>query len=63
MVHITLLKKSLSQVFSCEFSEISKNAFLAEHLATTACEVKFGDTPYLLSGYVSLHLLQYQKFC
>ena len=32
----TLLKKSLAQVFSCEFCEISKNTFLTEHLWMTA---------------------------
>ena len=29
-------KKTLTQVFSCEFCEIFKNTFLAEHLRTTA---------------------------
>ena len=32
----TLLKKRLLQVFSCEFSETSKNTFFTEHLWTTA---------------------------
>ena len=32
----TLLKKTLAQVFSCEFSEISKNTFFTEHVWTTA---------------------------
>ena len=34
----TLLKKkrTLTQVLSCEFCEISKNTFSAEHLRTTA---------------------------
>ena len=33
----TLLKKEAhAQVFSCEFCEISKNPFFAEHLWTTA---------------------------
>ena len=33
----TLLKKEAhAQVFSCEFCEISKNTFFAEHLGTTA---------------------------
>ena len=31
-----LLKKILAQVFSCEFCELSKNAFFTEHLRTTA---------------------------
>ena len=31
-------KETLAQVFSCEFSEISKNTFSTEHLWTTACE-------------------------
>ena len=29
-------KEALAQVFSCEFSEISKNTFFKEHLRTTA---------------------------
>ena len=37
-------KKTLAQVFSCEFCEISKNAFLTENLWTTASEDKFGET-------------------
>ena len=31
----TLLKKVLTQVFSCEFCEISKNTFFTEHIWTT----------------------------
>ena len=35
----TLLKKeTVAQVFSCEFYEISKNTFFAEHLWTIASE-------------------------
>ena len=30
------IKKSLAQVFSCEFWEISKNTFFTEHFQTTA---------------------------
>ena len=30
------LKKSLAQLFSCEFCKISKNTFFTEHLRTTA---------------------------
>ena len=29
-------KETLAQVFSCEFCEISKNTFFAEHLRKTA---------------------------
>ena len=29
-------KETLTQVFSCEFCEISKNTFFTEHLRTTA---------------------------
>ena len=32
----TLLKKRLSQVFSCEFFEITKNTFSTEHFRATA---------------------------
>ena len=31
-------KETLAQVFSCEFSEISRNNFCTEHLRTTAFE-------------------------
>ena len=34
----TLNKESLTQLFSCEFCEISKNTFFMEHLQTTASE-------------------------
>ena len=34
----TLFKKTLAQVFSCEFCELSKNAFFKEHLWTTASD-------------------------
>ena len=35
----TLLKKeALTQVFSCEFCEISKNTLFTEHMRTTASE-------------------------
>ena len=33
-------KESLSQVFPCEFCEISKDTFLIEHLGTTAKIIK-----------------------
>ena len=33
-------KETLAQVFSCEFSEISKNTFFVEHLWATASEYK-----------------------
>ena len=33
---LTLLKKRLAQVFSCEFCKISKNTFFIEHLRVTA---------------------------
>ena len=34
-------KGTLAQVFSCEFSEISKNTFFTEHLQTTASAFSF----------------------
>ena len=34
-------KKTLAQVFSCEFCEISKNTFFTEHLRTTASDSSF----------------------
>ena len=33
-------KETLAQVFSCEFYEISKNTFLAEHLWTTVFVIR-----------------------
>ena len=38
---LTLSKKRLAQVFSCEFCEISQNTFSAEHFRTTASLVLF----------------------
>ena len=35
-----LKKKTLAQVFSCEFCEISKNTFFTEHLWTTPSECR-----------------------
>ena len=35
----TLLKRSLAQVFSCEYCETSKNTFFTKHLWTTASKV------------------------
>ena len=35
-VNLFIKKKTLPQVFSCEFSEISKNTFLMEHFRETA---------------------------
>ena len=34
----TLLRKTLAQVFSCEFCEIFKNTFSTEHIQMTASE-------------------------
>ena len=34
----TLFKKTLAQVFSCEFCELSKNVFFKEHLRTTVSD-------------------------
>ena len=33
-------KETLTQVFSCEFCEISKNTFFTEHLRATASEME-----------------------
>ena len=33
---VAIKKETLAQLFSCEFCEISKNAFFTEHLRTTA---------------------------
>ena len=35
-IHKKTLVPTLAQVFSCEFCEISKNTFLAEHVGTSA---------------------------
>ena len=36
-------KETLAQVFSCEFSKISKNTFFTEHLRTTASAFSFSE--------------------
>ena len=36
-------KETLARVFSCEFSEISKNTFFTEHLRTTASAFSFSE--------------------
>ena len=38
VVGLFFKKETLAQVFSCEFSEISKNTFFTEHLWTIASE-------------------------
>ena len=37
-------KETMAQVFSCEFCEISKNAFFTEHLRATASVTRTGIT-------------------
>ena len=41
-------KDTLTQVFSCEFCEISKNAFSTEHLWTTASELTLEKGGYVI---------------
>ena len=48
----TLFKKSLAQVFSCEFSEISKNTFFPEHLRTTTSEPCPTFSPSAINDWV-----------
>ena len=36
-------------MFSCEYSEISKNTYLEEHLRTGACELTLGSNCLRLS--------------
>ena len=36
-------KKTLAQVFSCEFGKISTNTFFTEHLRTTASAFSFSE--------------------
>ena len=55
---VTLLKKTLAQVFFCEFCEIFKNTFFPKHLWATASgdRVKINvvivmDSRFLLSKY------------
>ena len=49
-------KKTLAQVFSCEFCEISKNTFLTEHLWTTASKAS-----HLNNNKDSSHDKRYKK--
>ena len=51
-------------MFSCEFCEISKNTFHAEHLRTTASangkkSVKFGETKSTLNKVSQLSALSF----
>ena len=48
----TLLKKTLAQVFSCDFCEISNNTFFTEHLWIT------GSGPYFLLTTLKFRVLQ-----
>ena len=41
-------KRSLEQVFSCKFCEISKNTFFTEHLRTTASGKTFSFIDYTI---------------
>ena len=45
----TLLKQTPTLMFSCEYSEISKNTYLEEHLRTAACELTLGSNCLRLS--------------
>ena len=58
-------KETLAQVFSCEFCEISKNQFFAEHLWTTVsacrCSSRYSQTLYGYMGCL-LHLLMFDVF-
>ena len=40
VVGLFLLKKTVAQVFSCEFCEISKNTYFTEHLPATAAVIE-----------------------
>ena len=53
-VPATLLKKGLTQVFSCEFCEISQNNFFTEHLWKTAFGYVFSNSSAHLQ---SLHTI------
>ena len=53
-------KETLTQVFSCEFCEISKNTFSTQHLQTTASAVKMNGRkkyffPILILGMFALN--------
>ena len=53
-----LIKKTLSQVFSCEFSEIFKNTFFTEHLLVTVSLfhniLKANNRLFLLQLFVNI---------
>ena len=51
-------KESLTQVFCCEFWEISKNNFFIEHLRTTAFEDWFIKLNSRLSFYSCLTVIE-----
>ena len=45
-------KETLAQVFSCEFCEISKKTFFTEHLRTTAFEVRWSLSEFILKPLI-----------
>ena len=49
----TLLKKTLTQMLSCKYYEISKSTYFQEHLYTAASKVSLGSdcfTTFLLNS-------------
>ena len=48
-------KEALAQVFSCEFCEVSKNTFFAEHLWTTACGMNRNKIMQSKNRYVCIY--------
>ena len=62
-------KEALAKVFSCEFWEISKNTFSAEHLQTTASfsrkisEVGVRQCPEILSKILRKRVLNNAQIC
>ena len=48
-------KETLTQMFSCEICEISKNTYFEEHLGITACTIKITIFSFLWSAR-QLHL-------
>ena len=51
-------KETLAQVFSCEFSEISKNTFFTEHFRTTASQQAIDNSPKCVIRNDSVKVLE-----
>ena len=57
----TLLKKTLTQVFSCKFCEFSENNFFTEHLCTTASNIFISNSTNATCNLRFLQILVFKN--